>query len=151
MWSACRSSDSSRQSQFDEKYTRTTQRTSSRSSPVVSVGDSLLLSPNDPSQYTHTAPTLSAASLQDSQYCRSSLNKVWHKSVAKPRPNLKHSGGHVTSSHQRVKRTGEWIRHGKWRGAGKPARAQLRRAAYAYTGRINGWYEKARIHMQICK
>jgi len=38
-------------------------------------------------------------------------------------------------------------RHGMWRGAGGSARAQLRRAAYAYTGTINGWYEEARIHM----
>jgi len=124
MWSVYRSSDNSRQCHGVAKNTverrdvneaswawgrgqkewvpgRTTQRTSTRTSSVVSLGDSLPLLPriSKRSLTAHTAITASSALLQNSQHSWSSLNKGWRESVVKPRPNFKHSGGYVTSGH----------------------------------------------------
>jgi len=134
-------------SRCGEKHSTTTQRTSTRTSPVVSFDDSLPLSPrvSRRSLTTHTAPTPSSASLQDSRHCRSSLNKVWRESVAKPRPTLKHSSGHVTSSHRPENRTGESASPENWVDS-----AATRRAAWLSRGgaahRYNQWLVRINTH-----
>jgi len=59
---------------------------------------------------------------------------------------LKHSGSHVTSSHTVVNRSTQPKKLGRHGSDAAGWRAQLRRAAYGYTGTIHGWYEEARIY-----
>jgi len=73
------------------------------------------------------------------------LNWMW--SVHRSSDSSRQCHGEAKNTEERLSGLAPNLRQS----CGKPARAQLRRAVYAYTGTVNNWYEDARIHMQICK
>jgi len=114
-----------------ERHSRSTQRSSSVVSPTA-----------------HTALTPSSASIQDSQHCRSLFNKVWLESVTKLRPSLKHSSGHVTSSHTIANRWNQVNTAGKLSRLGSDAVGCVSAAAVCslYVHRYNQWLVRRGMH-----